>query len=56
VTLWQKMAAMGGEGPPQSMSTHPSPANRQQRLGALAPQMMAYYQAARSPPSFPIQR
>ena len=56
VTLWQKMAAVGGEGPPQFMSSHPSPANRQQKLGELAPQMMAYYQAASSPPSFPIQR
>ena len=56
VTLWQKMAAAGGEGPPQFMSTHPSPANRQQTLGELAPQMMAYYQAARNPPSYTIQR
>ena len=56
VTLWQKMAAVGGEGPPQFMSTHPSPANRQQTLGELAPQMMAYYQAARDPPSFTFRR
>jgi predicted Zn-dependent protease len=56
VMLWQKMAAAGGEGPPQFMSTHPNPANRQQKLGELAPQMMTYYQAARSPPSFPIRR
>jgi predicted Zn-dependent protease len=51
VTLWQKMAAASGQGPPQFMSTHPSPANRQQRLGELAPQMMEYYRAARAPPS-----
>ena len=37
------------------MSTHPSPANRQQTLGELAPQMMEYYRAARDPPSYPIQ-
>jgi len=55
VTLWQKMAAASGQGPPQFMSTHPSPANRQQRLGELAPQMMEYYRAARAPPSYPIQ-
>ena len=55
VTLWQKMAAASGEGPPQFMSTHPSPANRQQTLGELAPQMMEYYRAARDPPSYPIQ-
>ena len=55
VTLWEKMGAAGGEGPPQFMSTHPSPTNRQQRLGELAPQMMEYYRAARDPPSYPLQ-
>jgi predicted Zn-dependent protease len=42
-TLWQKMAKVGGGGPPQFLSTHPSPANRQQTLRALADQMMVYY-------------
>jgi predicted Zn-dependent protease len=55
VTLWEKMGAAGGEGPPQFMSTHPSPSNRQEKLRELAPQMMEYYQAARNPPSHPIQ-
>jgi predicted Zn-dependent protease len=56
VTLWEKMGAAGGEGPPQFMSTHPSPTNRQERLRELAPQMMEYYRAAgASPPSYPIQ-
>jgi predicted Zn-dependent protease len=55
VTLWEKMGAAGGEGPPQFMSTHPSPTNRQATLRELAPQMMAYYQAARDPPSYPLQ-
>ena len=55
VTLWEKMGAVGGEGPPQFMSTHPSPTNRQERLRALAPQMMEYYRAASDPPSYPIQ-
>ena len=44
-TLWQKMGKEGGKGPPQFLSTHPAPGNRQQTLAALAPQMMAYYQA-----------
>ena len=47
VSLWQKMASVGGGGPPQFLSTHPSPANRQERLAELAPQMMAYYEQAR---------
>jgi predicted Zn-dependent protease len=42
-SLWKKMEKAGGGGPPQFLSTHPSPANRQQTLAALAPQMMAYY-------------
>ncbi len=43
VTLWQKMAKVGGEGPPQFLSTHPSPANRLEKLRVLAQQMMPYY-------------
>lgn len=42
-TLWEKMAAVGGEGPPQFLSTHPSPGNRQETLRQLAGQMMSYY-------------
>jgi predicted Zn-dependent protease len=46
VTLWQKMAQVGGgKAPPAFLSTHPSDAQRQQRLAALAPKMMPYYQA-----------
>jgi predicted Zn-dependent protease len=46
ITLWQKMAAVGGgKAPPAWISTHPSDQQRQQRLGALAPKMMPYYQA-----------
>jgi len=55
VTLWEKMGAAGGAGPPQFMSTHPAPGNRQARLAELAPQMTQYYRAATNPPSFPLQ-
>jgi predicted Zn-dependent protease len=55
LTLWRKMEAAAGSGPPQFMSTHPSPANRQERLAALAPQMMAYYNQARGDaPTHPV--
>ena len=47
LTLWRKMEATAGSGPPQFLSTHPNPANRQEKLAALAPQMMAYYNEAR---------
>jgi predicted Zn-dependent protease len=47
ISLWQKMGSVSGSGPPQFLSTHPSPTNRQQRLAELAPQMMAFYEQAR---------
>ncbi len=55
VTLWQKMAKVGGDAPPQFLSTHPSPANRQQRLSILAEQMMGYYQDKSARPVYPLQ-
>lgn len=39
VSLWKKMAAVSGNGPPQFLSTHPAPGNRQKTLAALVPQM-----------------
>lgn len=39
VTLWQKMAAQGGANPPQFLSTHPAPGNRQQTLAEMIPAM-----------------
>jgi len=53
-TLWKKMEKAGGKGPPQFLSTHPSPANRQQTLAALAPQMMGYYKAPGERPVYPL--
>jgi predicted Zn-dependent protease len=48
VTLWQKMGKVGGATPPQFLSTHPSPANRQQRLQQLAEKLMPVYERARA--------
>lgn len=47
VRLWEKMSAASGNGPPQFLSTHPSPANRMQALNALVPQMLPLYERAR---------
>lgn len=47
VSLWQKMESVSGGGPPQFLSTHPSPANRRERLAELAPRMRPYYEEAR---------
>jgi predicted Zn-dependent protease len=38
-TLWQKMGALPGDRPPEFMSTHPAPENRQAALTALVPEM-----------------
>jgi predicted Zn-dependent protease len=55
MSLWQKMQQAAGSGPPQFLSTHPSPSNRQERLASLAPQMMAYYNQARGDaPTHPV--
>jgi predicted Zn-dependent protease len=55
VTLWQKMGKVGGSAPPEFLSTHPSDATRQNRLGALAPKMMPYYQAGGARPTYPVR-
>jgi len=55
VTLWQKMAKVGGSAPPEWLSTHPSDATRQDRLRALAPKMMPYYQVAGARPTYPVR-
>lgn len=54
-TLWRKMGQLeeGGR-PPQFLSTHPAPANREQFLNALAPQMMVFYQRPGPRPSYPL--
>jgi predicted Zn-dependent protease len=44
ITLWQKMAQVGGKGPPQFLSTHPSPENREKKLAEYVPEMMPYYE------------
>ena len=44
ITLWQKMAKVGGKSPPQFLSTHPSPANREKKLAEYVPEMMPYYE------------
>lgn len=39
VSLWEKMAAQGGANPPEFLSTHPAPGNREQALAAMIPAM-----------------
>jgi predicted Zn-dependent protease len=46
-TLWQKMGSVGGSAPPQFLSTHPAPQNRQKDLTDYAARVMPLYEAAR---------
>ncbi len=39
VTLWQKMGDLGEDRPPEFLSTHPSPKNRQLVLNSMIPEM-----------------
>ena len=52
VTLWKKMGAAGGARPPQFLSTHPSPGNRQETLRRLAPRMTPYYTDSKPRPTY----
>jgi predicted Zn-dependent protease len=54
-SLWEKMANVGGSSPPQFMSTHPSPQNRQATLTRLADRMMPYYLQNSPRPVYPLK-
>ena len=47
VSVWKKMAQAGGGGPPEILSTHPSPASRIKDLEVYADRVMPLYQATR---------
>lgn len=55
VTLWRKMGSLPGGQPPQFLSTHPSPDNREKALAALGPQMEPYYRADTPRPTHGVQ-
>jgi len=55
ITLWQKMGKVSGDGPPQFLSTHPSPGNREQKLAELAPKMMPFYKQGGTRPTYPLK-
>lgn len=45
VEFWSRMAAMGGNKPPEFLSTHPSDETRINNLKTLVPEAMKYYNA-----------
>jgi len=54
-SLWQKMGEVGGDGPPEFLSTHPSPDNRKETLTALAEEVMPYYLDKSERPVYQLQ-
>jgi predicted Zn-dependent protease len=46
VTLWDKMASLGGGGGPGFLSTHPAPGDRKATLTSLQPKVQPLYEAA----------
>jgi predicted Zn-dependent protease len=46
ISLWQKMGKLGGKGPPEFLSTHPSGQSRIRDLQAAVPRVLPLYQAA----------
>ena len=47
IPFWQRMAASGGEKPPEFLSTHPSDATRLKKLQQFMPEAMKYYNAVK---------
>jgi len=43
VAFWERMAAMGGQSPPEFLSTHPSDATRIQKIKEVLPEALSYY-------------
>ncbi len=41
--FWDRMAAGGGQSPPEFLSTHPGPDNRKQKLNQNMPKALEYY-------------
>jgi predicted Zn-dependent protease len=54
-TLWQKMGDLGGERPPEFLSTHPAPDNRQASLNNMIPAMRELNPQRRKAPIHPVQ-
>jgi len=54
VSLWRKMNGLSKSKPPQFLSTHPNPENRERTLAGLVPEMSAYYQPRAEHPVYPI--
>lgn len=54
VTLWQKMGAQGGSKPPEFLSTHPAPTNREAALSGMIRQMRTLNPTGQKAPVHPV--
>ena len=54
VTLWQKMSKESGSSSFDFLSTHPSSGKRIERLDALVPSVMPYYEEQKPHPVYPL--
>lgn len=54
VTLWQKMGSLSEERPPEFLSTHPAPDNRQASLNRMIPAMREFNPQQRALPVHPV--
>ncbi len=54
VSLWRKMNGLSKSHPPQFLSTHPDPENRERTLAALVPEMSQNYQPHADHPSYHV--
>jgi len=55
VSLWRKMSSLGGSSPPQFLSTHPAPGNREAALAAMIPEMRKLNPTGKLAPVTPIE-
>jgi len=55
VSLWQKMGAQGGSKPPEFLSTHPAPGNREAALAAMIPTMRNLNPSGQLAPVHPVE-
>ena len=56
VTLWQKMGAQAGSSrPPEFLSTHPAPENRETKLNGMIPAMRDLNPKRTKAPVHPVE-